>query len=194
MHRRGWTRSLCGACALAVVLGVLAMPPRPALAQDAQARWEALSKEVETSHEQNQAGAAIPLAEQALALAREAFGDKDPRTLSSLNILARALLVQGRYADAEPLAREALQGRREVLGPRHPDTLTSQSILSGVLYSQGRYADAEPLAREALPSPPVTRDGSLDRGQMKPAIFNHGEARVPKRRGGGNGQPINRRR
>ena len=41
---------------------------------------------------------------------------------------------------------------------------------------------------------PVTRDGSLDRGQKKPAIFNHGGARVPKRRGGGNGHPINRRR
>jgi hypothetical protein len=53
----------------------------------------------------------------------------------------------------------------------------------------GCWADAA-----QRPSPPVTRDGSLDRGQKKPAIFNHGGARVPKRRGGGNGQPINRRR
>jgi hypothetical protein len=88
-------RSLCGACALAVVLGVLAMPPRPALAQDAQARWEALSRQIVTSVQQGQAGAAIPLAEQGLALARQAFGDKNPPTLTSLNILATLLLYHG---------------------------------------------------------------------------------------------------
>src|SRR4051794_23915474 len=120
MRRRCWTRLLRSVFALAVVLGVLAMPPRPTLAQDAQAQWEALSKQIVTSIQKGQAGAAIPLAEQALALARQAFGDKDPPTLASLNILATLLLYQGRYAEAEPLYREALRTQREALGPRHP--------------------------------------------------------------------------
>src|SRR4051794_471257 len=88
-HLTGWTRLRRGVCALAVILGVLAMPTAwPALAQDAQARWEALNKQVKTSYRKGQAEAAIPLAEQALALARQAFSNKDRRTLTSLNNLA----------------------------------------------------------------------------------------------------------
>src|SRR4051794_7582816 len=105
MLRRGWTRSLRDACALAVGLGVLVMPPLPALVWDDQAQWEVLSKHVETSYQLGQSGTAIPLAEQPLALARREFGDKDPRPLTSLDDLAEVLQAQSRYADAEPLSR-----------------------------------------------------------------------------------------
>ena len=90
------------------------------------------------------------LAEQALRLARQNFGDRDPQTLTSLNTLASLYESQGRFGEAEPLYRESLQSRREVLGARHPDTMVSLNNLAGLYNSQGRYSEAEPLYLEAL--------------------------------------------
>jgi tetratricopeptide (TPR) repeat protein len=66
-------------------------------------------------------------AERALAIARKAFGARDPRTLTSVNNLAALYQIQGRYGEAEPLLEQALQLSREVLGPRRPDTISTLS-------------------------------------------------------------------
>src|SRR3954462_118453 len=113
-------------------------------------QWQALNQRLVEAYQAGQVNEAVPLAEQALELARQAFGPRHPKTLLSLNNLAGVLNIQGRYGEAEPLLRESLQLRREVLGPRPPNTLSSLNNLAGVLNSQGRYGEAEPLYRETL--------------------------------------------
>ncbi|MBP0447525.1 CHAT domain-containing protein [Roseomonas sp. SSH11] len=109
-----------------------------------------LNRQAVSAHGRGSYPEAVAAAEQAAALARQAFGARDPRTLTSLNNLGFLYHGQGRLGEAEPLLREALQLRREVLGPRHPDTLASLNNLAGLYRDQGRLGEAEPLLREAL--------------------------------------------
>jgi hypothetical protein len=124
----------------------------PALAQwaDLNQRWEELNEQVEQAYQAGNHDDGSRLAEQAYALARKAFGNRDPRTLTSLNNLAGLYERQGRDGEAEPLYQEALQLRREVLGPRHPDTLGSLHNLAVLYERQGRDGEAEPLYQEVL--------------------------------------------
>jgi CHAT domain-containing protein/Tfp pilus assembly protein PilF len=116
----------------------------------AQRQWESLSAQVSKAYQAGDYAKGIPLAEQALRLARQTFGDRDPKTLTSLNSLADLYKFQSRYTEAESLYREALQASRETFGPRHPQTLMSLSGLAFVYHFEGRYDEAEPLLREAL--------------------------------------------
>jgi hypothetical protein len=109
--------------------------------------WEALTQRAEKAKEPTNA---IPLAEQALALAKSAFGPRDARTLRSMHDLAAALAREDRDAEAEAMYRETLNLRREVLGERHPDTLASMSGLAEALFTLGRLKEAEAFCRNAL--------------------------------------------
>jgi CHAT domain-containing protein/Flp pilus assembly protein TadD len=95
-------------------------------------------------------GEGVRFAEEALEIARMAFGERDERTLTSLNNLAALYDNQGRYNEAEPLYVQALERRRESLGPDHPDTLISLNNLAFLYVRQGRYSEAEPLYVQAL--------------------------------------------
>jgi tetratricopeptide (TPR) repeat protein len=112
--------------------------------------WEALNRRVMEISGAGHAGEALPIAEQALTLAKTAFGPRDPRTLISMSNLAGMLREQGRFGEAELLLHETLQLRREALGLRNPDTLISVNNLAAVLFDEGRYSEAEPQLREAL--------------------------------------------
>ena len=48
------------------------------------------------------------LAQKALEVQRRTLGEKDPATLSSMNLLAFTIDLQGRYPEAETLARQAV--------------------------------------------------------------------------------------
>jgi CHAT domain-containing protein/tetratricopeptide (TPR) repeat protein len=117
---------------------------------NAQPRWRSLNAQAVEAYRVGNYPKGTTLAERALKLSRQTFGDRAPQTLTSLNNLAGLYKAQGRYGEAEPLFREALQARREVLGPRHPDTLDSLNNLAGLYDSLGRYGEAEALYREAL--------------------------------------------
>jgi serine/threonine protein kinase len=90
---------------------------------------------------------AVPLSEDTLALCSAKLGAQHPTTLRALNNLAawsRALLVQGKFTDAEPLARECLT----IYETNLPDdwrTFSDRSFLGGSLLGQEKYAEAEPL-------------------------------------------------
>src|SRR4051794_32411438 len=87
--------------------GVLGQPATPA------EQWQVLNQRVVEAYQAGQVNEAVPRAEQALELARQAFSPRHPDTLTSMNNLARVLDRQGRYGAAEPLYRETLQLRRE---------------------------------------------------------------------------------
>jgi CHAT domain-containing protein/Tfp pilus assembly protein PilF len=99
----------------------------------------------------------IPLGQQALRLARQTFGNRDPKTLAILVSLAQLYQLSGRSEEAEPLVREAvllfqeaMQANRRTLGPRHQQTLMTIVGLAQLYQTLSRHGDAEPLFREAL--------------------------------------------
>jgi esterase/lipase superfamily enzyme/Tfp pilus assembly protein PilF len=110
----------------------------------------ALSDQVQQLYQAGKYSEAVPVAQQALALAEKLHGPDHPDVANSLNHLAALYGTQGRYADAEPLYRRSLAIREKALGPDHPDVARSLNNLAGLYDDEGRYADAEPLYKRAL--------------------------------------------
>ena len=92
------------------------------------------------------------LLQKALDIQRGALGEENSVTLSSMNLLAHTLTLQGRYSEGEALARRTADLSRKVFGPRSPEALKTTNTLVGVLISQGRLDEAEALARQNLES------------------------------------------
>jgi CHAT domain-containing protein/tetratricopeptide (TPR) repeat protein len=114
-------------------------------------QWQQLTKQVEVhAFQTGNFVRGIALAEEAVRVARRAFGDLDPRTLTSRNALAFLYRAQGRNAEAEKFYKETLSARQMVLGLNHPDTLQSLNNLAVLYLAQARYAEAEPVFREVL--------------------------------------------
>ena len=112
--------------------------------------WETLNQRVVEAYQAGKASEGVSLAQQALALAKIAFGPSDFRTLTSMNNLAEAFNANGRYGEAEALDREVLQRTSEAFGTRDPHTLISMNNLAETLENEGRYSEAEFLDRETL--------------------------------------------
>ncbi|GAB4453795.1 MAG: hypothetical protein OHK0029_07270 [Armatimonadaceae bacterium] len=93
---------------------------------------------------------AEPLLIEALTIAREIWGDKDPRVAQSLNNLAVAYKALKRYEQAEKLCVEALEIYRESLPHNHPNIAVMLNNLAGLYAIQCRYREAESLLIEAL--------------------------------------------
>jgi tetratricopeptide (TPR) repeat protein len=94
------------------------------LAADRPQQWQSLNAQAKEAYQAGDYSKGIALAEKALALARQAFGDRDPQTLISLNNLASLYKAQGRYGEAEPLYQEATADEaRGAWAPRsgHPE-------------------------------------------------------------------------
>jgi CHAT domain-containing protein/tetratricopeptide (TPR) repeat protein len=138
---------------LATVLAIMAALPAHAQSPmtDVLQQWQSLTAQVAEAFQAGDYTKGSAIAEEALRMAQQTFGDRDPRTLTTLNSVAFLYRAQGRNDEAEALYREALQARRAVLGSRHPDTLQSLNNLAVLYLAQGRYGDAEPLLQEVLP-------------------------------------------
>ena len=137
--------------AIAVALIIAAMLwSDPAAGQTEQAQWAELNEAAVAAYRAGDYAAGTDAAGAALNLARAAFGDRDPRTLRSLDTLAALYMIQGRSGEVEPLFTQALELRREVFGPTHLETLKSLNSLAGLYWSQGRYGEAEALFAQTL--------------------------------------------
>src|SRR5262245_39738540 len=86
---------------------------------------ENLNRRVVSLFQQGRYAAAVPLAEQALAICLRVLGDDHPDTAGSLNNLGLLLQAQGDYAGARPHFEQALAICLRVLGEDHPNTATS---------------------------------------------------------------------
>jgi hypothetical protein len=76
----------------------------------------------------------------------------DDHLLRVAALLARALLVLGRYQEAYDLDLQTWDTRHRELGPEHPDTLASAGNLAEDLRALGRYQEAYDLNRQTLGS------------------------------------------
>jgi tetratricopeptide (TPR) repeat protein len=78
------------------------------------------------------------------------LGPEHPDTLATLHCIARAALLEGRYAEAEIGYRAVLKLREKVLGPENRETLRTRSDLAVAIDRQGKYAQAEVAYRALL--------------------------------------------
>ena len=132
---------------VALMAGAILIPPAWAqLSED----LEGLDRQVVQHYQAGRYAAAIPLAEQAVALAERLHGPNSLETGKAVQGLALVYLQQGRYADAEPLYKRALVIKEAVLGPEHSDVGTTLYGLALLYVQQARYAEAEPLYKRVI--------------------------------------------
>ena len=92
---------------------------------------------------------AIGIYRQALELNRRAHGEKHLLTLTNMNLLASAYLMNGDLAGAEPLVTEIVSTARE-LYPQDIQFSEALGSWSYILSCRGKLAEAESVGGEAL--------------------------------------------
>lgn len=78
------------------------------------------------------------------------LGAEHPDTLASMNTVAKVLIQQGKYEQAEHLFRQTLELREKVLGLEHPDTLKSMNSLGKILRVRGKYELAQQMLQKTV--------------------------------------------
>jgi type II secretory pathway predicted ATPase ExeA/tetratricopeptide (TPR) repeat protein len=73
-----------------------------------------------------------------------------PSAIRDIDLQAKALSTQGRYAEAETLYVRSLDMQGEVLSPEDPTIASTLNNLAGVYYVRGKYAKAEALYQRLL--------------------------------------------
>jgi CHAT domain-containing protein/tetratricopeptide (TPR) repeat protein len=141
---------LFGAAAL-VFLIVISYPMiAQAAGPKAQETLRKLDRELTEAQRSRDDGKSFDLARKLVAFARQAFGDRDPTTLTVLSNVGMFYYSRGRFDEAEALWLEGLQVSRRLNGPKHSNTLSYLNYL-GVLYLKNQnYKKAAPLMQEAL--------------------------------------------
>ncbi|MGK7904999.1 MAG: tetratricopeptide repeat protein [Hormoscilla sp.] len=112
--------------------------------------WDAVNQQVMELYQQGNYGAAIPLAQQAVEIARQRWGDRHPKVAISLNNLALLYNEQSKDKEAEPLYHEAIAIDRIALPQNHPHLATHLNNLALLYEFQGKDREAEPLYHEAI--------------------------------------------
>jgi hypothetical protein len=80
----------------------------------------------------------------------EVLGEESPETMDSMELVASAKDLGGKYKEAEAMNRQTLARREKVLGHEHPDTLLGMNNLALVLDGQGKYKEAEVMSWQTL--------------------------------------------
>ncbi|EDX74377.1 Tetratricopeptide repeat family [Coleofasciculus chthonoplastes PCC 7420] len=112
--------------------------------------WQQLNQQVIQLYNQSQYTQAVSLAEAALVLAQQLWGNDHPHIASSLNNLAELYRSKRRLGEAEPLYQQALAMRQRLFAHDHPDVASSLNNLGLLYHFQGRLPEAEPLYQRAM--------------------------------------------
>lgn len=113
-------------------------------------KWEELNIKFQDLYNKGEYIKALPVAQEAVNVAKKDYGEKHKFYATSLNNLAAAYESIGQYEKAEPLYIQSMAIRKKVLGESHPDYSQSLSNLALMFMSMGRYENAEPLLLEAM--------------------------------------------
>ena len=93
---------------------------------------------------------AIPIAQQAVQLTRDLFGEKHAEYATSLNNLATLYNMVNDYPAAIPKYQQALEVNRETLGDKHPEYAINLGNLAVLYDKMGDVKSAELLYNQAL--------------------------------------------
>ncbi|HVF33946.1 MAG TPA: tetratricopeptide repeat protein [Candidatus Saccharimonadia bacterium] len=114
------------------------------------ASWTAYNDAIVELAMHREFDAARGRAVEALAFARERFGDDDRRTADAWSLLAEIDMNTERWAEAEKGLRAGMAIRERVLPPLDPDREQSYNLLSMALVELGRHDDAAAFAQRAV--------------------------------------------
>ncbi len=120
----------------------------PVLAQEAH--WETLNTRVKNLYTREKYAEALPIAQECLQTAQEAWGPSDYRVAFSLQDLAAIRSAQNDFAAAEPLAQRALKILEAVTPPDPRYVANALNTLGSVYMKAGKLAEAESYAQRAL--------------------------------------------
>lgn len=95
------------------------------------------------------AAAAVPIAEEAVALLQQRYGARHFQAAPALLARAVVLAANGRHQEAEALFRDTVAIQRAALPAHHPALIASVTALGGFLVETDRAAEAEPILAEA---------------------------------------------
>ena len=135
-----------------LLLGALGPPVygEEAAEVSAEARLNDLTAEYTMRYQFGPTEKAIPVAEQALAVAEEAYGPDHEQVAQVLNDLGHLCLLQKDAARAEGLHGRALRIRERVFNNDGPAVVQSINNLAKVYMAQGRYAEAQTFFERSL--------------------------------------------
>jgi tetratricopeptide (TPR) repeat protein len=107
--------------------------------EDLLREWASLlHKAAWYTRERGNTSDAEKMAEQAMKVRRNLFGEDYPHTLTVMANLASTYSDQGRWKEAEKAQVEVIETFKTKLGADHPDTLTSMANLASTYSDQGR--------------------------------------------------------
>jgi tetratricopeptide (TPR) repeat protein/CHAT domain-containing protein len=112
--------------------------------------FEVLARQFHEHYGSGRFGAAIPFAEQALALAERRLGADDPKLAEILIPLGTAYRQTSRFAEAAKQFERALSLLEKALGSGHPQTVGALAGLADAYHMLGRREAAEPLAKRSI--------------------------------------------
>jgi tetratricopeptide (TPR) repeat protein len=120
----------------------------PVFAQEAH--WETLNTRVKNLYTREKYAEALPIAEECLQTAEEAWGPNDYRVAFSLQDLAAIRSAQNDFAAAEPLAQRALKILETATPPDPRKVANALNTLGSVYMKAVKLAEAETFAQRAL--------------------------------------------
>jgi tetratricopeptide (TPR) repeat protein len=95
------------------------------------------------------------------------LGPENADTLASRGLLAKILIQEGKYEEAEKLARQVYEIQVRVLGPQHLDSLSTLQTLGTALVHTGRYDDAKQLFTDAIEKVSKTQQSNVAMAWIK---------------------------
>jgi len=116
----------------------------------AQESVDRLLSEVGQLHSQGRYTEALPVAEQAVDLARKEHGEEAPEFALAVSRLAYTYHMQWRFAVAEPPYLRSLGIWEKAGVSEHTDVATTLDNLAELYRAQSRFAEAEPLYKRSL--------------------------------------------
>jgi serine/threonine protein kinase len=94
---------------------------------------------------------AITLANEAIAIYTDLYGENHTRTIHCMANLGVALQSQGNFAAAEEVNRQVLDRRLEILDEDHIAIFNARSTLANILMWRGKLVEAERMADDLYP-------------------------------------------
>ena len=122
-----------------ILLIALLLITFPAVTYSQKATYDQLNKQLAALYKKGQVDDAIKIAEKALQVAEETFGEKHPYVSASLNNIALLYLSQREYDKAESYYERSLKIAEELLGENHPRLIDILEKMAQCCEAMGKY-------------------------------------------------------